>query len=170
MIRYFFAMILVSSVAMAHNHSEHEHAQQTAKPSKVTISESDKKSLLEVLKSNDGLFNDFLKDDQKKVEEAARLLEEKLEKITSSELESLKKARIALSKITKGKSKSENLEFYSEFVPSLVESVKNHASDSDYKIYYCPMVKKYWVQNEKTNSSVRNVFAQEMLECGSKQS
>lgn len=170
--KYVLALVLFSNVAWSQSHTSHSHSHGHSVPETSTgkISENVKKSLLDVLKLNDILFNDLLKEDQSKVEVSAKALEAQLKKISSSELADLKKKAVSLSKISKSKSKGDNIQSYGEYLPTLIEVVKKYAPDSKYQIYYCPMVKKYWVQDERTNSTVKNVFAQDMLECGGKES
>lgn len=41
-------------------------------------------------------------------------------------------------------------------------------AQSDYSLYYCPMEKKYWLQNTKKVSEVQNPYAPSMPNCGVK--
>lgn len=172
MIKYALAFVLISNFSWSQSHTNHSHSHghSVSADSTVKVSENVKKSLLEVLKLNDILFNDLLKEDQGKVEASAKALENQLKQISLNELGDLKKKAVSLTKISKSKIKGDNIQSYGEYLPTLVEVVKKYAPDSRYQIYYCPMVKKYWVQDERTNSTVKNVFAQDMLECGGKES
>lgn len=122
--------------------------------------------LLPVLEANDKLFHALLKDDQGEVEKAAKGLTEKLSAAGKDGL----KAAEHIKPITKINTKEKNLEHYSSFMSVLVKEFKAAKMKSDYEVYYCPMTKKSWIQNKKTTTGVRNVFSQEMLECGGKES
>lgn len=123
-------------------------------------------ALLPVLEANDKLFLALLKDDQSEVEKAAKGLSDKLSAAGEDGL----KAAEHIKPITKSNTKEKNLEHYSVFMSVLVKEFKEAKMKSDYEVYYCPMTKKSWIQNKKTASGVKNVFAQEMLECGGKES
>lgn len=157
---------LVSLAAFA-NGAGHSHGHHGGIDRSVAHEGSDHSSiLLPILEANDKLFQALLKDDQGEVEKAARGLTEKL---TASGKEGIRAAE-HLKPIAKTNSKEKNLEHYSAFMPVLLKEFKGAKMKSDYEVYHCPMVKKSWIQNKKTTSGVKNVFAQEMLECGGKES
>jgi hypothetical protein len=133
------------------------------------LSPAEKNLFLQVLKKNDELYNSLLKANQDDVEKSARTLAGLLKKSGAENIGPLSKTLPALDKISGKNSKETNLKAYEEFLPPLIELVKTHKPDSNYQIYYCPMVKKNWIQDQRTNSTVKNVFAQEMLECGGKE-
>lgn len=134
-----------------------------------SLSSVEKEKLVRVLSLNDGLFNALLKDDQAIVAKSSLELKKGLAN-TSGKIIELKNKASILDKIKASNTKEKNLAIYAEFLPSLVEIARTYKPDSQFEIYYCPMEKKYWIQNSKTNQDVRNVFAQEMLECGHKKS
>jgi hypothetical protein len=135
----------------------------------AALSPAEKSLFMEVLKKNDELYNSLLKANQDDVEKKANSLSELLEKAGPDKIGPLNKTLPALNKISGKNTKEINLKAYEEFLPPLIELVKTHKADSNYQIYYCPMVKKNWIQDQRTNSTVKNVFAQEMLECGGKE-
>ena len=156
--------ISTSAMAQVHKHVHSEHSKQNV------LNSSDLKLLKMILKKNDDLFNSLLKDNQADVAKYADLLSTDLKDANSIDLRTLKLSSATLLKISKANTKEQNLKMYEEFIPSLVELVKKYRPDSNFQIYYCPMVKKNWLQDQRTNSSVKNVFAQDMLECGGKES
>lgn len=123
--------------------------------------------LTTVLNANDQLFDTLLGKDQSKVELAAKALSDAIHSTKSADLKDLRAIKNLLDGIKGSNTKDQNLEVYSKVVPQIVELVKVIKPEG-FSVYYCPMVKKEWIQNEKKHSGVKNVFAQEMLECGGK--
>ena len=119
----------------------------------------------DAFKANDKLFNALLGADQSQVEKAAQELAGLIEKDKTPELKGLKEGLKSLKAISKSNSKDKNIELYQNVAPSFV-SLRRTGKVENYEIYYCPMIKKHWVQNQKNTPAVRNVFAQYMLECG----
>lgn len=156
--------ISTSALSQVHKHVQSELATQNV------LNGSDLKLLKIILKKNDELYNALLRDNQAEVAKYANRLSTDLKGVNSIDLRTLKLSSAALLKISKANTKDQNLKLYDEFIPSLVDLVKKFHPDSNYQIYYCPMVKKSWLQDQRTNSSVKNVFAQDMLECGGKES
>jgi len=151
-----FMMILsVPALGQHHNHVK----QGTAKPTVSVTGE-----LKRILSANDELFEALLGKDQGKVESAAASLLNELSAISSPELKHLTQGQ-ALATIKKENTKTRNLESYSKFMSHLAPALKVTKVDG-YAVYFCPMIQREWVQNEKRHAGVRNVFAQEMLECG----
>jgi hypothetical protein len=119
----------------------------------------------ESLSANDALFNALLGTDQKVVGVSARSLVASVQKLKAPELAQAQKA---LESISEKNTKEANLNSYSTFMEAYLPYAKKKGLDSDHQVFYCPMVKKYWFQNQKMHSGIKNVFAQEMLECGEK--
>lgn len=162
-------MLLLSlvSIAALANGAGHSHGHHGGIDRSVAHEGADHSTvLLPVLEANDKLFQALLKDDQGEVEKAAKALTEKLNAAGKDGL----KAAEHIKPITKTNTKEKNLEHYSAFMPVLVKEFKSAKMKGDYEVYYCPMTKKSWIQNKKTASGVKNVFAQDMLECGGKES
>lgn len=160
-----FSLVSFSALASGAGHS---HGHQGGGTDRSVAHEGGDHSsvLLPVLDANDKLFLALLKDDQAEVEKAARNLSEKL---IAAGKEGQKAAEL-IRPISKTNTKEKNLEHYSAFMPALVKEFKGAKMKSDYEVFSCPMTKKSWIQNKKTASGVKNVFAQEMLECGGKES
>lgn len=119
-----------------------------------------------VLVAHDQLFDSLLGKDQDQVEKAAAHLKKTIAFGQMTELKTLAAAK-GLEEIKGSKSKDANIEAYSKFLPTLVEMVKK-LNPAGYGIFYCPMIKKNWVQNTTKYPGVTNVLAQYMLECGEK--
>jgi len=101
------------------------------------------------------------------LEKRAEELYQAITKAKSSNVKGLVTAASSLTKIKNKLSKDENLAFYHEFMKNFAEVIKKSNVSKTHAVLYCPMVKKYWVQNITQSRNVKNVFAQDMLECGS---
>lgn len=132
-----------------------------------TLNESDKKLIVELLKKNDVLFNAFLSRDGIAIEKSAADLSTLMSQIDSKILGNVKKESSKLSKIKDTNTDEVNLTSYEAFLNPLVEVVKAFDLGDQFNIFTCPMVKKSWIQDVATNKEVKNVYAMEMLECGS---
>lgn len=135
-----------------------------ANETRTTIAQDERNEIETVLDLNDKLFNAFLKEDSKQIETAAQALQTEVTKSKSKILEYTRLKAETLSKI-KGSNKI-NLKHYQEFNDQLVDLVNKYQVNNRFNIFYCPMVKKSWIQDVKVNKDVRNVYAMEMLECG----
>jgi hypothetical protein len=133
-------------------------------PAKVKMSREEQFKM--VLSANDFLYDNLLKKDQDAVEASARQLQAAIKKTDAPVLKALREAR-GLDAIKKTNNKDQNLEAYSQFMPTLVAAMKKEKT-SGYEVFYCPMVKKEWIQNLSQHPDVTNVFAQYMLDCGEK--
>lgn len=128
----------------------------------ASLSFADTKNLLD---ANNELFTALLGEDQVKVEAAAK----KLSGVVKTEqVPELTKTMSALNKISQKKSKADNIEQYVVFMNALIPHAKKQKLTSGYSFYFCPMVNKTWIQNDSTHKDVRNVYSQDMLECGEK--
>jgi hypothetical protein len=120
----------------------------------------------EILKKNDELFNAFLKKDLKSAEAHSKALYQMVHKSAPGILKSVSGNAPSLKEINASASLEKNLEHYEKFLNPLIQIVKVYKVPAQYNIFSCPMVNKSWIQDVKTNQDVRNVFAMEMLECG----
>jgi len=155
------SLLLISTGAWSQASTHHHNNKGLQK-----LGDTELKLLRIVLKKNDELFNALLKENQNEVEGAARTLGGILNKIKTPSLKRLQASKTDLSKISGDNSKEQNLKAYEGFVVALVDAVENYQPDSNYYVFFCPMIKKSWIQDVRTNRSVKNVFAQSMLECG----
>jgi hypothetical protein len=146
----------------------HGHEEKSSTTRKVLI-ENEKKIVLEVLQKNDDLFNAFLKKDSKAIVKTADSLRNLISKSEIKVLAETKKKADSLSKINSSATHEENLASYEAFNNSLLNVVKTYDVGSKFNIFHCPMVKKSWIQNVDTNKDIRNVYAMEMLECGTQE-
>ncbi|MBA2404060.1 MAG: DUF3347 domain-containing protein [Bdellovibrionales bacterium] len=130
------------------------------------VAPQDQKVLTEVLTKNDALFNAFLKKDAAKIEKEAKELAVLVEKSKSPLLKDVKANAKSLNQIKAAKKNEENLVSYEAFLNPLIKVVEANEAPKNFNVFSCPMVKKAWLQNIEVNKDVRNVYAMEMLECG----
>lgn len=140
-----------------HHHAGHGQAASAASSPELNL----------VLEKNDALFSEFLMASPQALEKRASELHQAIAKAKSQDVKGLLAAAGNLTKIKNKLSKDDNLALYHEFMKNFAEVIKKSNVSKTHAVFYCPMVKKYWVQNITQNRDVKNVFAQEMLECGS---
>lgn len=158
--------LIVSSPLMAqHNHHDSgTHQSIKRKP----IDSKDKEQIIEILIKNDLLFNAFLKKEGGSIEKSAKDLLALISKSQSPLLKETKVQASSLAKIKSTNSNESNLQAYESFLNPLIKLVQTSDIGGKYNIYSCPMVKKSWIQDTDVNKDVKNVYAMDMLECGTK--
>lgn len=147
-----------------HNHEEHAGHAQTKRKS---LQSNDKALLTEILAKNDSLFNAFLKKDNALIEKSAKELASLAVKSDSTIMKELKAKVYSLEGIKSSNKNEDNLKAYEAFLNPLVAIVQQYEVAGKYNVFSCPMVKKSWIQDTKINKDVKNVYAMDMLECGS---
>ena len=157
--------LLTLSLPVYAQHSHSEHVEHTTTKRKA-VSEKEKVEILEVLAKNDLLFNSFLKKDSSSVEKHAKELQLLMSNKKSSLLKDSKAQAVKLASIKASNKAEDNMKAYESFLNSLIKVVQDNDVDSKYNIFSCPMVKKSWLQDITTNKEVKNVYAMDMLECG----
>lgn len=156
--------LYANSEKHAHGHDQHQIAEKRTKLTSEARAEFDA-----VLRQNDSLYQELLKDKPQSLEKNAKALHELIVGSKGAWTANLKQSSQKLLSIKNDQQKQANLAQYQDFLPSLIELVRKYEGAKEFNIYYCPMVKQYWLQNSQTTPTIKNVFAQEMLECGSKQ-
>lgn len=134
--------------------------------SRKNLEPAEAKEVAEVLVKNDELFNAFLKKDAGLVQKKAAELHTLISKADASAFKEVKKDSDSLKKITSEAGNESNLKSYEPFLNSLIKVVKTYQVPGRFNIFSCPMVNKSWIQDTNVNKEVRNVYAMEMLECG----
>lgn len=161
-------MLFVGQVSAQHSHGTHEnHSKVTSK--RVSLKLAQEKGVQNILKKNDELFNAFLKKDPQLVEKKAISLHQELMGSSVKVLQDTQKQAKSLLAIKASADNEKNLAAYESFLQPLIALVKTHDVGSKFNIFYCPMIKKYWIQDTGVNPEVRNVFAMYMLECGTQE-
>lgn len=163
-------ILLLGFLAMAipafaqHNHDQHAGHAQTKRN---TLQAKDKAELTEILAKNDVLFNAFLKKDNALIEKNAKELSSLVGKSQSTIIKGVKANVSGLDGIKSSNKNEDNLKAYETFLNPLIKVVQQYDVGKKYNVFSCPMVKKSWIQDTEVNKDVKNVYAMDMLECGS---
>lgn len=150
-----------------HNHDHHHDNHAKPEVKRLSLSGKDKPVLSEILAKNDLLFNSFLKKDKDLIEKHAKELSVLVSTADSSIVKQVKAKVSSLNSIKSSNTNEDNLKAYESFLNPLISLVQQYDVGGKYNVFSCPMVKKSWIQDLKTNKDVRNVYAMDMLECGS---
>jgi uncharacterized membrane protein len=138
---------------------------------KMKVSDKEKGIILSALAAYDELHFAYFEYDKNEVVNKAQILSQKLDLIETKMI----RAKFEKDNIQKLISaiKAKNSTSINN---SLLDNISKRLNDiiiskvdlgGRYGIYYCPMVKKYWLQNIKKMSKVHNPYAPEMPHCGS---
>lgn len=158
------AFVLSTAAVQAQSNETKNPEQQVLK--RKVLEPKAQKELDGVLRENDILFNALLKKDAPAIEKAATQLSALVTKSAGAVMKDVKaqvKNLIAMKAPVKHEDK---LISYEKFLNPLISVVKDHQAGKKFNIFTCPMVKKSWIQDTEVNKDVRNVYAMEMLECG----
>ena len=126
-----------------------------------------KSEVLLVLEENEKLHASFFKYNGSKVEKNTKSVITIINKVTHPELKKLfafSKAR--LKSITSKRNREDNNKSYHIFSMALIYIMKTYELGDDYQGFWCPMVRKQWVQNIKKQAKVHNPYAPSMPNCG----
>lgn len=166
------AIIILSVVGFAqatqHDHRGHS-ANMNSQKDKMEIPPMIKEQVISVYKANEQLRKAFY-------DYNAKLMEQKAQN-TIKTIKALKKGHIKmmlekevhnLSKITSTSNRKSNNEYYAKFSRSLFDVLEKYSLEGKYQGYYCPMAKKFWVQDAKAVKVVENPYLPSMKQCGVK--
>ena len=143
---------------------------EDAKKNRKIVSSEIKNSLTQILKADELLHESFFKYDAAAVEKNATALAKLVSEIKVKKIKKIfKRTPEQLRKIKASQQKEKNYHLYGLFNNAMVEILKKYDLGDDYNIYYCPMLKKSWVQNSKKKNKVHNPYAGDyMPHCGMK--
>ncbi|HXH74676.1 MAG TPA: hypothetical protein VNJ08_06900 [Bacteriovoracaceae bacterium] len=161
----FFLVALFLTIPHAFSQHNHEHANHSAAKRKP-VEAQEKKMILNILEKNDLLFNAFLKKDGATIEKKANELLAVVNGSKGSRVKDVKASATKLGQIKSSNKNEANLQAYESFLNPLIKAVQENDLGGNFNVFSCPMVKKSWIQDIKVNKEVKNVYAMEMLECG----
>ena len=170
------ALVTITYATVAMDHAKHGHHGKTnsqkASEGRKSLDSRLKGSLIELLKSNEALHEAFFGYDSKVLAQRAKALAGKISRIEDKKLKKVFKRSVKiLLKIKASEDKEKNYHYYWLVNKSLVEVLKTYDLGSTYNVYYCPMLKKHWVQNSTKKNKVHNPYAGDyMPHCGFKES
>ena len=126
-----------------------------------------KKSFITSLELNESLHMNFFNYDGAKIVSSASHVIKALEKVKFKKMEvNLKKALTYLKKVEKDANKETNYMNYSLANIYLIRIINKFDLGNKYRAYYCPMVRKKWIQNYDKLKKVHNPYHPEMPHCG----
>lgn len=126
------------------------------------------KELKAILASNDILHDKFFEYNSSEVEKQKNEVSQLIAKFKGNKeiVELLSKAKIPLENISQTKTELENKSQFSIYNSILIQMLNKYDIDDKYKAYYCPMVKKKWLQNVEKKADVHNPYDASMPGCG----
>jgi hypothetical protein len=147
---------LLSSFAFAGD-AAHKHGVQS-------------KAFNKVLKSYENLHTAFFNDDIKKIKQSAKDTLADIEKIKDETiLKTLGYTKKKLQELGQSDDLSSAQDAMNIVSQGLFVVLDKHSPNKKYARYYCPMVKKYWIQNISESDKVMNPYAPSVMpHCGSK--
>ncbi len=161
------SVLLMTGVATAQHSNDHDHDHDhKMSVARKPLKAAEKTAVTSILDKNDELFNAFLKKDNALVEKKAKALSEAASQAKMGILKDIQAQTGKLSTISGSKSHEANMEAYESFLKPLIKFVQTYEVDKKFNIFSCPMVKKSWIQDTSVNKDVQNIYAMEMLECG----
>lgn len=130
-----------------------------------------KDEILKVLELNEDLHQAFFKNGPRQIELKAQELTKAVKGISDPAIEKLlSHSRKQLEEIKAERDREENNQSYHQFSMALMYVLETYNIGNDYQAYYCPMVKKKWIQNSKKVTEVQNPYMPDMPSCGTKES
>jgi hypothetical protein len=164
------SLCLLLSFNMMASDSSHSEMKMEKKKNLMSVSAEVKSQVLAAFASYDKLHSAFFKYDAKKIEAESKILLGLLNNISDRKLVSLlDKANVFafLSAIKASNKKAVNNSLLDNTSKKLNELILSKFNiGNDYQAYYCPMVKKDWIQNTKESKDVRNPYSADMPSCG----
>ncbi len=114
------------------------------------------------------LHQAFYQNDLKKIKAEAKNLLDTTEKIKDEKIgKTLTYTKKKLNEILKSDDLKEIKKAFNTISQGLLVVLEKHAPNKNYSRYYCPMEKKYWIQNTAKTDEVQNPYASEkMPHCG----
>ncbi len=123
--------------------------------------------MLSALEANESLHASYFKYNSEEVDKWARVVEKKLSDVKHPKLnDDLIKAKSFLGKINGRAKQEENNKNYHLASSYLIKLVNKYDFGPKYQAYYCPMVRKKWLQNVDKQSRVHNPYDSSMPHCG----
>jgi hypothetical protein len=122
------------------------------------------------LGSYEKLHKAFFDNDLEKVKSSAGELLASIDAIKDEKIgKTLDYTKKKLSELKEAKSLDDGKDRFGVISRGLLVVLEKHAPNKSYAKYYCPMVKKYWIQNITVSEKVMNPYASSsMPHCGEK--
>lgn len=129
-----------------------------------------KKKFNEVLSQYEKLHEAFFANNSEKIVESAKSVLEKLNQIEDKQIQKkLNFSKKKLNEIISTKDVEKQKNAMNTVSQAFLVVLEKHITNKDYARYYCPMEKKYWIQNISETEKVQNPYASStMPTCGVK--
>ncbi len=133
-----------------------------------SIDENTKNEILNVLQTNEGLFQLFFDRKLDNIKTIANKVSQAIDKISNKDIKKkLIFSQKKLSLLNPERSFKENSQDYHLISMALIHLITSYDTGDTYNVYYCPMVEKKWIQNSKKIKKVHNPYASNtMPHCG----
>ncbi|MBD65083.1 MAG: hypothetical protein CME62_07745 [Halobacteriovoraceae bacterium] len=166
-------MILIVQVGFA---QDHKHHGQKMKSEKKEMNHSahahgvENKQFNKVLSEYESLHQAFFDEKLEKTKTQAKSVSAAISEIKDPEiLKLLTYTQKKLTELQNSTDLDKSKEAMNVVSQGILNVLEKHAPNKHYARYYCPMVKKYWIQNIKDSEKVMNPYAStSMPHCGSK--
>ncbi len=121
-----------------------------------------------VLKNYESLHQAFFENDNAKVQKQAKELAKSIESIKDKKIaKTLSFSKKKLSEMVDSSDLESNKTAFGTVSHALLIVIDKHAPNKNYQGYYCPMVKKYWIQNISKSKETKNPYESvSMPSCG----
>lgn len=134
---------------------------------KEAIDKTTTETMVKALELNEALHAAYFTYNAESVEKSATAVISELEKIKNKKLKTnLDKALGHLKKIKKSVKREDNNKFYHLASVYLIRIINKYDLGPKYQPYYCPMVRKKWIQNISKQEKVHNPYDPTMPHCG----
>lgn len=129
------------------------------------------KSFNTALEKYEAVAQAFFDNEVENIKKTSKDLIAAMDAIDNKEIKKmLEFSKKKLDEISKSDNLEKNQEAFSTVSQAFYVVLTKHAGNQNYARYYCPMVKKYWLQNtEKSQGKTQNIYAaKSMPNCGGK--
>lgn len=128
----------------------------------------DEKRFTKVLSTYEKLHDAFFKNDLPNVKKLSKELAKNLETLEGEEVrKKIEYTKKKVAALEQAKSLEDAHKDFNVISQGLLVVLEGPIKNKSYARYYCPMVKKYWIQNITESQKVMNPYASEsMPHCG----
>ncbi len=134
---------------------------------KEAVDPKTKKLLIKSLETNEKLHESYFSYDVKKVVDVKKDLVKSLAKVEHKKIKPIIKNAIKyLKKIANSNSRDDNNKYYHFANVYLIRVINKFDLGEKYQAYYCPMVRKKWIQDISKKEKVHNPYDPTMPHCG----
>ena len=166
--------LVLSNLAFAQDDAHKHHNMSKGHGKKMEMKEhkhgAENDAFNKVLVKYEGLHKSFFDNDVAKIKANAKAVLEEIEAIKDEKIaKTLTYTKKKLGEISKSDNIQTSKEAMNTVSQGLLVVLEKHAPNKSYARYYCPMVKKYWIQNVSDSEKIMNPYASDsMPHCGTR--